>query len=139
MSKILPLVIIGVVAYLYVTDISVGLSVDAKDIVLSEAFENRKSNIQISHQGRVVKLLSDDNKGARHQRILVLLKSGQTLLIAHNIDLAPRVENLKVGTTLFFTGEYEWNDKGGVIHWTHRDPRNRHQPGWLKYEGKVYQ
>ncbi len=77
-------------------------------------------------QGVVLKLLADDNDGSRHQRFVVALPSGQTLLIAHNIDLAPRIVGLREGDLVSFSGEYKWNPEGGVIHWTHRDQRNRH-------------
>ena len=109
------------------------------DALLDDAFENQRSNIQIEGQGTVVKILSDDNYGSRHQRFLVRLASGQTLLIAHNIDLAPRINALKKGDDVLFSGEYEWNHKGGVIHWTHQDPNGRHVGGWLKHRGKIYQ
>ncbi|MDE1266260.1 DUF3465 domain-containing protein, partial [Vibrio aestuarianus] len=36
-------------------------------------------------------------------------------------------------------GEYEWNKKGGVMHWTHNDPNNKHPHGWLKHNGKTYE
>ncbi|WP_417618269.1 DUF3465 domain-containing protein [Oceanisphaera sp.] len=103
------------------------------------AYQNRQSDVQVEGSGRVARLLADDNKGSRHQRFLLALPSGQTLLIAHNIDLAPRIDGLKVGDTVAFYGEYEWNDKGGVVHWTHHDPRGRHPGGWLKHNGRVYQ
>ena len=97
------------------------------------------SGQQVQSGGEVIRVLSDDNEGSRHQRFIVRLSSGRTLLIAHNIDLAPRVASLRVGDTVSFNGEYEWNDRGGVIHWTHRDPQNRHQAGWIEHRGKRYQ
>lgn len=103
------------------------------------AFENRESNLQVEGAGLVEKVLKDDIKGSRHQRIILRISDNQTILIAHNIDLAPRVESIKKGDRLEFFGEYEWNKKGGVIHWTHRDPGNRHVAGWLKHQGKLYQ
>ena len=103
------------------------------------AFTEQKSGRQVTGEGTVTKLLADDNDGSRHQRFILTLPSGQTLLIAHNIDLAPRVASLKPGDTVAFNGVYEWNAKGGVIHWTHRDPSGRYQAGWLKHAGQTYQ
>lgn len=103
------------------------------------AFTEQESGSQVTGEGTVTKLLSDDNEGSRHQRFILTLTSGQTLLVAHNIDLAPRLTSLKTGDAVAFHGVFEWNAKGGVIHWTHRDPSGRHQPGWLKHAGQTYQ
>ena len=117
----------------------ISFNVQANDYQLKQAFENHQSDLQIKGQGKVVHILPDDNKGSRHQRFLLKLNNQQTLLVAHNIDLAPRIPNLNVGDNVQFYGEYEWNKKGGVIHWTHKDPRNRHVHGWLKHNGRVYE
>lgn len=116
------------------TDIDVG-----NDAAFEHAFDNRTSNRQLAGQGTVVKLLPDDNDGSRHQRFIVRLNSGRTLLVAHNIDLAPRIDALRTGDTVSFYGEYEWNAKGGVMHWTHHDPQGRHPGGWIKHNGQTYQ
>ncbi len=94
---------------------------------------------QITGSGRVVALLADDRDGSRHQRFILRLASGQTLLVAHNIDLAPRVRRLDVGDSVSFYGEYVWNEQGGVLHWTHRDPQGSHPGGWLEHRGRRYQ
>ena len=114
-------------------------TVFANDSVLNDAYSNHKSDVQVQGAGNVLKLLSDDNKGSRHQRFIIQLESGQTILVAHNIDLAPKITNLRVNDFIEFYGEYEWNSKGGVIHWTHRDPNNRHAHGWLRHNGSTYQ
>ena len=106
---------------------------------LAAAFDNRQSNIQVQGSGKVSRILADDNEGSRHQRFIVQLASGQTLLIAHNIDLAMRLDSLETGDHIEFNGEYEWNAKGGVIHWTHHDPQGKHVSGWLKHNGHTYQ
>lgn len=103
------------------------------------AFVAPQSGEQVRGTGIVTRLLADDRDGSRHQRFILEVGAGRTLLIAHNIDLAPRIAGLKVGDTVEFFGEYEWNDKGGVIHWTHRDPNGRHPDGWLKHRGRTYQ
>lgn len=109
------------------------------DRIVATAFENRQSNLQIRGRGRVSRLLADDNDGSRHQRFILTLASGHTLLIVHNIDLAPRVAPLDVGDEVEFHGEYEWSEQGGLVHWTHHDPQGGHPAGWLKHEGRVYQ
>ena len=106
---------------------------------IQNAFKNRESNVQVNSSGTVIKILKDDNQGSRHQKFILKLSSGQTILIAHNIDLAPRVNSIANGDVIHFYGEYEWNSKGGIVHWTHRDPNGRHVNGWLKHNGKTYQ
>ena len=109
------------------------------DEILAQAFENETYDLQVEGEGEVVRILSDDNEGSRHQRFILELSSGQRVLVAHNIDLAPRVTDLRQGDTVAFYGEFEWNAKGGVIHWTHHDPQRRHVGGWLKHAGRTYQ
>jgi len=108
------------------------------DAVLAEAFADRRSNIQVQGHGIVVRILRDDTSGDRHQKFILQLLSGQQLLVAHNIDLAPRIDALEVGDSVNFFGEYEWNERGGVIHWTHHDPGGRHPDGWLRHRGITY-
>ena len=106
---------------------------------IMRAFTNRARDIRVDGSGSVSRVLPDDNQGGRHQRFLVLLPTGQSVLIVHNIDIAPRVENLRVGDEVEFEGEYVWNLQGGLVHWTHHDPSSRHRPGWVKHAGRVYQ
>ena len=119
--------------------INISLSSQSSDSTLQKAYKNRQSDLQVQGKGVVIKLLSDDLKGSRHQKFILKLNTGQTLLISHNIDLAPRIDRLRTGDTVEFYGEYEWNSKGGVIHWTHHDPDGRHIGGWLKHKDKTYQ
>jgi hypothetical protein len=110
----------------------------ADDSPIGRAFRSRASNVQVEGEGTVIRLLPDDLNGRRHQRFIVRLASGQTLLVAHNIDIATRIEGLKEGDSVRFKGEYVWNDEGGVIHWTHHDPEGRHVAGWVKHNGKTF-
>ena len=105
----------------------------------SPRIEQWRAGQQVSGIGKVTRVLADDNDGSRHQRFILELNSGRTLLIAHNIDLAPRISALRTGDTVSFYGEYETNAQGGVIHWTHHDPQGRHVAGWLEHDGRRYQ
>lgn len=109
------------------------------DGVLANAFQYGLTNLQVEGEGKVIKILSDDTYGSKHQRFIIRLSTLQTLLVAHNIDIAPRIATLKVGDNLQFNGEYEWDNKGGVMHWTHHDPDNQHVNGWIKHAGITYQ
>ena len=103
-----------------------------------EAFRDGRSGIQVTSRGTVTKILSDDREGSRHQRFILDLGNGHTLLVAHNIDLAPRVP-VEVADPVQFHGQYEWNDRGGVLHWTHHDPQGQHPGGWLEHRGQKYE
>ena len=143
MKKILPIIAIFVAFYVAWSQLNhqgdpVALT-GQNDEIFANAFEQGKSGIQAEGEGTVIKILPDDNDGSRHQRFILRLDSGQTLLMAHNIDLAPRVSSLNEGDGVEFYGVYEWNSKGGAIHWTHHDPNNRHVAGWLQHSGKTYQ
>ena len=102
-------------------------------------FRNESSGVMVQTQGIVRRILPDDLEGSAHQRFVIEAPSGLTLLVWHNIDLAPRVSGLTVGDSLTVHGQYEWNSKGGVLHWTHHDPRGRHDPGWIEFQGKRYE
>ena len=130
MKKILLILIVGIAVYgivqqapkFFSTGNFFGSELSTSDKAIERAFENNQSNIQVGGSGKVIKILPDDTQGSRHQKFIIELNSGQTLLIAHNIDIAPRISNLNVGDHINFYGEYEWNSKGGVVHWTHHDP-----------------
>lgn len=88
--------------------------------------------------GIVRRVVSDDNEGSRHQRFILDMRNGQTVLIAHNIDLADRVP-VGVGDRVRFRGMYEWNELGGLIHWTHHDPLGVEEGGYVKFRRKTYE
>jgi len=107
--------------------------------VIADLYAKKRSQVWVEDNGIVVKVLADDVNGARHQRFLVKVGTNQTLLFVHNIDLAARVENMKLGDHIAFSGEYIYNPKGGIIHWTHHDPQGKHKAGWIKLNGKIYE
>lgn len=92
----------------------------------------------IEGYGIVRRLISDDNEGFHHQRFVIDMRNGQTILIAHNIDLAKRVP-VGMGDRIEFRGMYEWNNLGGLVHWTHCDPQGVEVGGYVKFRSKVYQ
>ncbi len=104
---------------------------------LSELYQNKISDTWVEVTGIVTRLLADDNEGSRHQRFIIKVNE-QTVLVSHNIDLAKRIDTLGMGDKVDVRGEYEWNDRGGVIHWTHHDPMQRIKGGWIKHRKEIY-
>ncbi|MBA3260344.1 MAG: DUF3465 domain-containing protein [Gemmatimonadales bacterium] len=104
---------------------------------LLDAARARRSDLLVQLDARVSRVLPDDREGSRHQRFLLRIDD-LTVLVAHNLDLADRVP-LERGDSVTVRGEYEWNPKGGVLHWTHDDPAGRHPAGYVRHGGRLYQ
>jgi hypothetical protein len=146
-KKILLIIIAGIAIYGFVRhapeSFSVGSffssDISTSDQAIEKAFQNNQGDIQVGGSGKATRILADDTQGSRHQKFIITLDSGQTLLIAHNIDIAPRIDDLEVGDHVNFYGVYEWNDNGGTVHWTHHDPSGSHEDGWINHGGKIYQ
>lgn len=110
---------------------------DADKIV--KYYKNKSFKKMVSVQAIVTKILEDDVYKPRHQRFIVELSNQHTVLITHNIDLAPRVSGINEGDQVIVIGQYEWNERGGVIHWTHHDPQGLRQGGRIIHNGNTYQ
>lgn len=102
-----------------------------------DAQSRQAQNVTITVTGNVFRLLPDDRRGNPHERFLIKLPNGTTVLIAHNINLAPYVP-LAEGDLVTISGEFVWNPKGGVIHYTHRPTNVRHKGGYIDFNGKRY-
>lgn len=112
------------------------------DPALRRAISEEQSGVMVTFTAAVTRLLPDDNDGSRHQRFIMELPERigdvRTILVAHNIDLAKRIP-LEEGDEVTVRGQYEWNEKGGVIHWTHHDPGGFREGGWIDHEGDRYE
>jgi hypothetical protein len=140
-NRVLPfLIVLGLLAYQYYQsdqhstddDIAVG------DNAVQQAYADQRSGLWLETSGHISRVLGDDNEGARHQKFILELDDGHTVMVAHNIDLAERIP-VREGLVLAVRGKYEWNDRGGVIHWTHHDPDGRIQGGWIMLDNVSYQ
>lgn len=110
----------------------------SEDDLLDRLVRDETSDTMITLVGEVTRSLPDDNEGSRHQKFIMEMASGRTVLIAHNIDLAPRVP-FREGDTVTLRGEYEWTERGGVVHWTHHDPKDWREGGWIDHDGVRYE
>lgn len=139
-KRAILLIIIAVFFFItdYYKNSSTEPNLPANSTTVQKAFNNQQQSVQVSGNGTVVKILPDDLKGSKHQKFILKISNNLTILIAHNIDLAPKITTLQKGDTVSFHGEYEFNNKGGLVHWTHHDPRKKHPDGWLQHKGQTY-
>ena len=100
------------------------------------AFRARARGRWVEGSGRVARLLADDRQGSPHQRFVVRMAGGHTVLLVHNLDLAERLR-LRLEDEVRFRGRYEWNERGGLVHWTHSEPGGE-PGGWLEHGGRRY-
>lgn len=107
------------------------------EAAILQAFHQHTENLPVEVEGRVQRLLADDLTGSRHQRFILRLDGGHTLLVSHNIDLAQRIP-LRADDRVRVRGRYEWNERGGVIHWTHHDPQGRDPGGWIRLGDRTF-
>lgn len=109
---------------------------------LRELIERQVSGEMVTATAEVYRILSDDDDGSRHQRFLIAVgREGRrtlTVKVSHNFDLAPRVP-VEEGDIVTIRGQFEWNDLGGVLHWTHHDPDRRREGGWIEHAGRRYE
>lgn len=82
------------------------------------AFARKMTRIPITATGVVVKLLADDTDSTPHQKFIIEVHSGHTILISHNLLRAYRAP-VKIGDKVEVHGTYVWNRFGGLIHNTH--------------------
>jgi hypothetical protein len=102
-------------------------------------FQGHRSNVEVTADGSVLTLFPDrqSSTGIHEQFILRLAGSDITVEVEHNISIGARVP-LTEGDRLIVHGEYIWNAKGGLIHFTHHDPQGKHEAGYIKDKGQTY-
>lgn len=128
--------VVFVILYVWVTLDQGERGLAEEDV--EQLFREQRSGLIVEFVGEVSRVLADDREGSRHQRFIVELESGHTVLVSHNIDLAPRVDSIAAGDAVVVRGQYEWNERGGVVHWTHHDPDGSRQGGWIQHGGRTY-
>jgi len=75
-----------------------------------------------------------------HEGFLLRLASGCSLVVRVevNTDFTGTIP-IAQGQRVSVKGEYEFYPRGGVVHWTHRDPRGRHEGGYIEAGGQLYE
>jgi hypothetical protein len=110
---------------------------------LAAAWSAGRSNVEVEDHGIVRRVLGTRvTRGGAHEGFLVDVPGNGgrsiTILIEDNVDLTGPIPVTR-GDAVRFRGVYVYNQRGGLVHWTHRDPRLRHISGYIEVNGRLYQ
>ncbi|MBD5633735.1 MAG: DUF3465 domain-containing protein [Candidatus Eremiobacteraeota bacterium] len=116
---------------------------DGPNGAVYDAWRSGRSHTQVTASGSVVRVLglSHGPSGA-HEGFLLHLRGsagrGLTVRVEDNVDVTGPLP-LTAGADVEVRGEYIYDALGGIIHYTHLDPRGRHAAGYVRIGDKVYQ
>jgi len=130
--KVLALVLLGGCA---------GVQSAPDNAAVCQAYQAQRSGVEVVAGGRVTRVLGlQSGRVSPHEGFLMNLGSACSTIVRVevNTDLAGEFP-VAVGDSVVVKGEYEYYSLGGVIHWTHHDPRFRHEGGFIQIGGKTYQ
>ncbi len=105
-------------------------------ILDAQAQHMRKVEVELIAQ--VIRLLPTDENGLRHQKFLIRLTNGTTVLVANDLSMGQQVP-LNPGDIVEIKGEFIWTRRGGVLHWTHHTDEASHPGGWIRLGNQTYQ
>jgi Protein of unknown function (DUF3465) len=110
------------------------------DPALCAAYSGSRSHVEVVADGTVTRLFGvQPGRISPHEGFLLRLGSACSLVVRveANTDFTGPIP-LARGQRVLVKGEYEYYPLGGVIHWTHRDPRGRHEGGYIEAAGHTY-
>jgi Protein of unknown function (DUF3465) len=112
----------------------------ADNAAVCSAYQSGRSHAEVVAGGTVTRVLgTKPGVSSAHEGFLMRLNSNcdVTIRVEANVDFTGQFP-LQTGDAVVVKGEYEYYARGGVIHWTHRDPRGRHEGGYIQTGGKTY-
>lgn len=104
--------------------------------IVGHDFRYHRSGLWVTLRARVTRLLPDSQGRYRHQRFIVRCRNGQSILIVNDVSIGARVP-VRKGDTVGVRGEYVWNERGGLVHFTHHSDTGA-PGGWILWHSHVY-
>jgi Protein of unknown function (DUF3465) len=107
------------------------------------AWRDQRSYVEVDASGSVAQLLGTRvGPSGEHEGFLLHLRGaaghGLTVKVEDNTDLTGPIP-LSEGESVDVRGEYIYDPRGGIIHYTHRDPSGRHAAGYIRAGNALYQ
>jgi len=104
-------------------------------------YSSGQGGVEVIGQGTVLAVLGTrEGRSGQHEGFLLRLHQQCDLMVRveTNVDITGPVP-VRDGEIVTVKGQFENDPMGGVIHWTHHDPRGRHVSGYVEAGGKLYQ
>ena len=106
------------------------------------AWAQQRSGVEVTASGSVAKVLGTRRgPSGYHTGFLLHLRGaegrGLTVRVEDNVDLTGPLP-IRAGDDAEVRGEYIYDPRGGLIHYTHRDPRGRHAGGYVRLNNRMY-
>ncbi len=107
-----------------------------------DAWRAHRSYVEVTANGSVARVLGSRlGPAGMHEGFLLHLTGaegrGLTVRVEDNTDLTGPIP-MRAGDSAVVRGEYIYDPRGGIIHYTHRDPRGRHASGYVQVNGRLY-
>ncbi|MBD5654093.1 MAG: DUF3465 domain-containing protein [Candidatus Eremiobacteraeota bacterium] len=118
-------------------------SADAGNGAIYDAWRAGRSHVEVTASGTIARVLGTrPGRISAHEGFLLHLRGaagrGLTVRVEDNVDFTGAIP-LQPGADVVARGEYVYDSRGGIVHYTHRDPRGRHAAGYVETGGKLYQ
>jgi len=119
-----------------------GAASDASNGAVYDAWRAGRSYVEVTASGSVARVLGTrSGPSGPHEGFLLHLRGsdghGLTVRVEDNVDLTGQIP-IREGDDVVVRGEYIYDRRGGIIHYTHRDPRGRHPGGYVKVGDRLY-
>jgi hypothetical protein len=114
----------------------------ASNATVYDAWRTHRSYVQVTASGSVARVLGTRlGPAGMHEGFLLHLNGaegrGLTVRVEDNTDLTGPIP-MSAGDDAVVRGEYIYDPRGGIIHYTHRDPRGHHPSGYVQVNGRLY-
>ena len=115
----------------------------AQNRLVYDAWRSQRSHVEVTASGSVARIFGIHvGPSGAHEGFLLHLAGaegrGLTVRVEDNVDLTGPLD-LAEGQSVEVRGEYIFDPRGGIVHYTHRDPRGRHAAGYVRVGDKFYQ
>jgi hypothetical protein len=115
---------------------------DAGNAAVYDAWRAQRSNVEVTASGAVARIFGTRlGRSGEHEGFLLHLRGaaghGLTVRVEDNVDITGPIQ-LQTGDDVEVRGEYIFDPSGGIVHYTHHDPRGHHSSGYVKVRGRLY-